>query len=289
MSAGSAASAFPAPARATEAPGRSRRAVGRPAPAEDPAPAAGEGRVVQAADRFRAMVIGRPWRRRRRAILASLAGVLALLLVAAGTAIYLPALQVDRVEISGLGYLAEDQVRAVVEEHDGDSVLLLRTGRIQQELLALPGVASAEVERSWPDGVSVTVTETAPVAVLTRADGSTAVLDAAGEELPAAAAEGATLVPLSVGAGASDPEGAAVAMSEVVGAIPESLRSSVRSVTATTASDVTLEIALEDGTVKTVIWGGAADSALKAEVVQALISQPGTVIDVSSPVAPVTR
>ncbi|MEE1649241.1 FtsQ-type POTRA domain-containing protein [Brachybacterium sp. J144] len=289
MSAGSAASAFPAPARATTAPGRSRRAVGRPAPAEDPAPAAGEGRVVQAADRFRALVVGRPWRRRRRAILASLAGVLALLLVAAGTAIYLPALQVDRVEISGLGYLAEDQVRAVVEEHDGDSVLLLRTGRIQQELLALPGVASAEVERSWPDGVSVTVTETAPVAVLTRADGSTAVLDAAGEELPAAAAEGATLVPLSVGAGASDPEGAAVAMSEVVGAIPEPLRSSVRSVTATTPSDVTLEIALEDGTVKTVIWGGAADSALKAEVVQALISQPGTVIDVSSPVAPVTR
>ena len=38
-----------------------------------------------------------------------------------------------------------------------------------------------------------------------------------------------------------------------------------------------------------VVWGDTRDAELKGDVVQALIPQPGSVIDVSSPVAPVTR
>jgi cell division protein FtsQ len=63
----------------------------------------------------------------------------------------------------------------------------------------------------------------------------------------------------------------------------------VREVTASSTSDVTLVLALEDGGTKTVVWGDAHDAELKADVVQALLGQPGTIIDVSSPVAPVTR
>ena len=280
------------------APGASRgRGLGRPAVAPE-APLAsprnqeeepGGGRVVQAADRFRELVAGRPWRRRRRAIIAGTLVTLLVLVAALATAVMLPALQVREITVEGTGYVAEEDVREAVASHTGDSVLLLPTHDIADRAAEVPGVASAEVDRSWPDGMTVTVTEAAPVAQLTRADGSTAVVDAAGEELPAAAAEGATLVPMTVQGGAADPEGAAATMSEVLASLPDPLRGAVREVSASSTSDVTLVLSLEDGGAKTVVWGDAHDAELKAEVVQALLGRPGTTIDVSSPVAPVTR
>ena len=107
-------------------------------------------------------------------------------------------------------------------------------------------------------------------------------VDASGEELPAAAAEGATLVPMTVQGGAADPEGAAATMSEVLASLPDPLRGAVREVSASSTSDVTLVLTLEDGGTKTVVWGDAHDAELKAEVVQALLGRPGTTIDVSS-------
>ena len=214
---------------------------------------------------------------------------LLVLVAALATAVMLPALQVRDITVEGTGYVAEEDVREAVASHTGDSVLLLPTDEIADRAAEVPGVASAEVDRAWPDGMTVTVTEAAPVAQLTRADGSTAVVDAAGEELPAAAAEGATLVPMTVQGGAADPEGAAATMSEVLASLPDPLRGAVREVSASSTSDVTLVLTLEDGGTKTVVWGDAHDAELKAEVVQALLGRPGTTIDVSSPVAPVTR
>lgn len=290
-SAHSAASPSPAP-RASRG-----RSLGRPA-VEPEAPLAppraqeeepGGGRVVQAADRFRELVAGRPWRRRRRAIIAGTLVTLLVLVAALATVVMLPALQVRDITVEGTGYVAEEDVREAVASHTGDSVLLLPTHDIADRAAEVPGVATAEVDRVWPDGMTVTVTEAAPVAQLTRADGSTAVVDAAGEELPAAAGEGATLVPMTVQGGAADPEGAAATMSEVLASLPDPLRGAVREVSASSTSDVTLVLTLEDGGAKTVVWGDAHDAELKAEVVQALLGRPGTTIDVSSPVAPVTR
>jgi cell division protein FtsQ len=234
-------------------------------------------------------VAGRPWRRRRRAILATIA--VAALVVVAGlaAAVMLPALQVREITVAGTGYVAEDSVREAVAGHAGDSVLLLPTSRIAAEVSEVPGIASAEVDRVWPDGMSITVTEATPVAQLTRADGSTAVVDDAGEELPAEAAEGASLVPLTVEGGAADPEGAAATMSDVLATLPDPLRGATTEITASSTSDVTLVLELEDGGTKTVVWGDARDAELKADVVETLLGQPGSTIDVSSPVAPVTR
>lgn len=245
--------------------------------------------MVQAAGRFRELVTGRPWRRRRRAIIAGVAGLVVLLAAAVVVAIFLPALQVREVSVSGLGYVPEDEVRSVLDQDLGDSVLLLPTSDITERVEAVPGVESADVQRSWPDGVTVRITEAEPVALLTMTDGSTTVVDGTGAELPAEAAEGAELIPLTVDAGSADPEGAAEALSEVLASLPEGLRGSVQKMTASSASDVQLVLALEDGGAKTVVWGDSADATLKAEVVSALIGQPGTEIDVSSPVAPVTR
>lgn len=245
--------------------------------------------MVQASERFRELVAGRPWRRRRRAIIA---GVLIAVLVLVGggvTAIFLPALQVQSITVEGTGYVAEQEIRDAASARADGSVLLLATGAIAEDVTAIPGVDAVEVERIWPDGVRISITEAAPVGLLTKADGTTAVVDAGGQELPAAAGEGASLIPLAVAGGSADPEGAAQAMIDVMAGMPEPLRGAVQQVTASSQSGVTVVLGLEDGGTKTVVWGDARDSELKAEVVQALLGQPGTVIDVSSPVAPVTR
>lgn len=291
LSAPSASSPSPAP---RPRPSTRSRVVGRPRPESTPAASAEKapdsgGRVVQAAERFRALVAGQPWRRRRRALIIGTT-ITALVLVAALlTAIFLPALQVREVTVSGTGYVQEEAIRDAAAPHLGGSVLLLPTASLTEAVGEVPGVASVEVDRHWPDGARITITEAVPVAMLTRTDGTTAVLDATGEELPAAAAEGETLVPLTVDGGSADPEGATAAMSEVLAEIPSPLRGAVQEVTASSTSDVTLVIGLEGGGTKTVVWGDAQDAELKAEAVHALLGQPGGVIDVSSPVAPVTR
>ena len=249
----------------------------------------GGERVVQAADRFRGLVAGRPWRRRRRAIITGAVITALLLLAALSAAIWLPALRLQQITVSGLGYVQEQTVREQLDGRLGDSVLLLPTEAISEDVTTIPGVHSAQVERRWPDGMHVTVVEAEPVAQLTRADGTAAVVDASGAELPPEAAEGATLVPLTVAPTSQDPEGAAEALTEVLAELPDPLRPALQGMTASSPSDVTFTLALEDGGTKTVVWGDSRDAELKGEVVQALLPEPGSVIDVSSPVAPVTR
>ncbi len=66
-----------------------------------------------------------------------------------------------------------------------------------------------------------------------------------------------------------------------VTALPSALLAEVASVAAPTPESVTLT--LRDG--RTVIWGDAADGQTKAEVLPALLRQPGTRYDISTPTA----
>lgn len=271
-------------------PTQGSRSVGRPRP--EPAPAEetpARGRVVEAADRFRELVTGRPWRRRRRQIIASLAALALVLGAALAAAVFLPALQIARIDVQGTGYVDPAAVEQAAAQQAHGPLLLLPAHQVRADVEAVPGVSTAEVERSWPDGVVVTVTEGTPVAQLKRSNGTTAILDSTGEELPEAAADGASLMPLAITTPSADPEGAAAAMIAVLDTLPDPLRGATTEITASSDADVTLTLQLEDGGTKTVVWGDAEDAALKADVVQALLGEPGSVIDVSSPVAPVTR
>jgi cell division protein FtsQ len=72
------------------------------------------------------------------------------------------------------------------------------------------------------------------------------------------------------------------AIVRVLAALPDQLRPSVATVSAATPGDVRL--GLVNG--RTVRWGSADDSARKAAVLAALMTQPGKVYDVSSPDLP---
>jgi cell division protein FtsQ len=68
----------------------------------------------------------------------------------------------------------------------------------------------------------------------------------------------------------------------VLAALPQQLRPLLATVSANTPGSVTL--GLTDG--RTIRWGSADDSARKAQVLAALMTQPGKVYDVSSPDLP---
>lgn len=245
--------------------------------------------MVPAADRFAALVRGRPWRRRRRAVIIwSL--VLALILAGAAAAvIWLPALQVKDVEVTGTTYVSRASVEGVVDARRGHSVALTPTGRLEEQISQIDGVATAEVRRAWPDTLEVTVTERTPVAIVTGPGSTRTVIDGSGASLPPKAASGHELMALRVEDAATDRDAVIGSMLAVMSALPSDLRTRVTGASASTPSDVTIAIKTAEGASKTVVWGDAQDSELKAKAVAALLSQPGGTIDVTAPLAPVTR
>ncbi|MCS6712405.1 FtsQ-type POTRA domain-containing protein [Brachybacterium sp. EF45031] len=279
----------------------------RPDAAAAGAGSEGRGGESRNGERLARLITGVPWRRRRRRVIGAAIGVAALLLVALAILLWAPYFEVRDAEVAGVGYTDPAVIEEAAAPGFGRSVVLLPSGRIERAVEQVPGVASAEVDRSWPDGMRIRVTERTPVARVTRPGGAPAILDATGTALPAAAGEGTELIPLTVRPGTRDPEATTAAMLEVASGLPEELRTRVTGITAGTPSDVTLTVgpAPADGTgagdgtdggesggqggTRTVVWGTAADAELKARVVMALLEQPGTVVDVSSPIAPVTR
>ncbi|MBK0330513.1 FtsQ-type POTRA domain-containing protein [Brachybacterium sp. MASK1Z-5] len=248
----------------------------------------GRGRVVQAADRFGGMLRARPWRRRRRAIILGTAGTLLALIVLLVVAITIPPLRVHEVTVSGAGYVDASAITDAAAPQEDHSMLLVRSGAVEKEVEKVPGVKTAQVSKKWPSTLSVEVTERTPLATLKDSDGSTHILDADGVELPEAAGKDKELVPLTIGGKGGDTDAISGSMLSVLAALPDSMRSTVTGITASSTNDVTLTVKSDSGT-KTIVWGNAQDSELKAKVATTLLTQPGTEIDVTSPVAPVTR
>jgi cell division protein FtsQ len=71
----------------------------------------------------------------------------------------------------------------------------------------------------------------------------------------------------------------------VADALPAKVKRRVATIQARTPDGIRLQ--LTDG--DTVVWGSAADSPLKAEVLTALLKQPATTYDVSAPHYPAVR
>ncbi|MDO5646191.1 MAG: FtsQ-type POTRA domain-containing protein [Dermabacter sp.] len=259
----------------------------RPASAAEEARTPAARTVIDARDRFLAAVRPRPWRRRRRPLLiAALAAVSIAALVVLALA-YLPWLTVQKVQVDGVGYVAADEVARVVDPLEGQALAFVDTGAVKKQVASIPGVKSVTTSRQWPSTLRVRVTERLPAALVER-DGAQEVVDHGGVSLPQAAADGRHLPVLAVEPGAKDPEATEATLLEVLGVLPTTVTAQTSRIYASTPSNVTLTLWVDDQE-KTVVWGGPEDSALKAQVVAALAHQPGTIIDVSAPEAPTLR
>lgn len=243
--------------------------------------------VIDARDRFLAAVRPRPWRKRRRPLLLAALVAVTLVALAVAALAYLPWLTVQKIQVDGIGYVAADQVARVVDPLEGQALAFVDTGAVNDQVASIPGVKSVTTSRQWPSTLRVRVTERLPAALVER-DGTQEVVDHGGEPLPPAAADGRHLPVLAVDPGAKDPDATAATLLEVLGALPTTVTAQTSRIHASTPSNVTLTLWVDDQE-KTVVWGGPEDSALKAQVVAALAHQPGTIIDVSAPEAPTLR
>ncbi|WP_432521609.1 cell division protein FtsQ/DivIB [Kineococcus sp. SYSU DK006] len=245
-----------------------------------PAKAARSARIAELADRAGARRAHR-WRPGRRA-LAALAGLVALCAAAGWVLLGSPWLRVEQVRITGTERTDRAAVEALVEDVRGAALAGVSTGSLARQVERLPLVASADVTRSWPSTLLVTVHERQAVAAVPSRTGGVDLVDGDGTVLVHAEAPppGVPVLDVDVDAAGAQALQAAIAVN---GSLSPQVRSLVVSIAATSPDAVSLQLA--DG--PRVTWGDASRPERKAEVLLRLLQEPAvaasSAVDVSAP------
>lgn len=213
---------------------------------------------------------------RRWVAVSAVAGLVAIVVAVLWT----PLLGVRSVDVTGVRQLTAAQVIAAARVPTGTPMVRLDTSGIAARVHQLTRVGTVDVSREWPDAVRIDITERDPIGYVVEADGNHLV-DNTGLDYATVVATPAGLprITLPMIAPGDQRTQAAVA---VLGVLPPQLKALLVSVSANTPGSVTL--GLTGG--RTIKWGSADDSTRKAQVLAALMSQPGKVYDVSSPDLP---
>lgn len=213
---------------------------------------------------------------RRGTVLVALAVLVVLLGGAVWVVGFTGVLGVRHVTVTGTRTLGADEVLAAAAVPDRQPLARVDTGGVAGRIRALPGIERVAVTRSWPGTLRITVTERHGVALVVR-DGALWLVDPDGVVFQRLSSHPKLPILQIPGVGAdSAPARAALA---AVTALPPALLAQVGKVTAPTPEQVTLVLTGR----RTVLWGGAEESAAKASVLAVLLSRPGTRYDVSTP------
>ncbi len=238
--------------------------------------------VSAASARFEARARAARWRARRPALVAG--AVAAVVLLLAALSWFGPLLRVRNVDVRGVVGAQAAQVRELAASQRGTPLPRADAVAVTRQVGELPYVASARVQRAWPWTLRVVVQPRVAVAAVPRAGGGgLRLVDADGVPFATVqrAPSGVPVLRVPVGEAGRD---ALAATLTVLDGLPEALRAKVSQVSATTPDDVRMR-----WRGATVVWGSAADTELKAQVLQALSRQRAAVYDVSSPHTPVLR
>jgi len=174
-----------------------RGLTGLPPATDEPAPAettvfiddqvVGEGETITLADASKATQIEPRLRERRIAVKRAVGrkrlrwvfGGLGLIVVlVAGLAVLGSGLfAIDEVRVDGAVYTDPVALQAVVDDLEGTPVLRADTDRAEQELEAIPWVASARVDAEFPNRATIELRERTPVAVFQAPDQRFRVVD----------------------------------------------------------------------------------------------------------------
>lgn len=190
-------------------------------------------------------------------------------------------LVVRSVIVSGTSLVPRSEVLAVAGIAPGTPLIRVNTAQVEARVDAIRQVRSAQVTRSWPDRLVITVREWTPTLALTAPGGGYDLAAADGVVVKWAARRPADL-PFypTASPGVSlrgDPDFAAAVA--VLGELPAGLRHAVESITAPSPDQVTLHLA---GGI-TVLWGGTDRAAAKARELSALMQTHVHYYDVSAP------
>jgi cell division protein FtsQ len=191
---------------------------------------------------------------RRPRLIVVVAGALALVVLLVYLVAFSPVLGVRTVTVRGLHTLDAASVRSAADIPHGAPLIRLDTGAVRHRVEALPVVASARVDVSYPGTVTITIVERIAVAYTDDGAAGTpdrySVLDRTGDQFAHSATMPANLPRIEVPSGsAADPAGQAAAT--VAGALSPTVLALLSAVKAESADSVTL--LLRDG--RTVKWG----------------------------------
>lgn len=207
-----------------------------------------------------------------------------------------PWLRAEKVSVSGVRVLTDQQVRDAADVSVGSPLISIDTDAIEARLRRkLPRIDSVDVVRSWPHGIGLKVTERTPVLILknTGNGGKYIEVDAKGVRFAtvSAAPRGVPTLELAV----SGKSKAAVLrrfpvdrlVREAVGVagdIPPAVRRDTRIVKVRSYDSISLEL----GGGRSVEWGSGEKGRAKARTLTALMkAAPGARhFDVSAPIAP---
>lgn len=235
-------------------------------------------------ERMRRRFARRQWARRWGVWkpLAVLVVVVALVATGVWAVWFSSLLAVDEVEVRGTDHLKVAEVLEAADVEKGRPLVEVDLERATSRVEALAPVREARVERSWPGTVVVTVVEREAVAVAEIGD-RIAGIDAEGVVFRNYRKAPAGLPKVRV-VGDVDRDALAEA-ALVVSSLPDDLAADVRRVDVETIDRISLVLKGN----RTVMWGSGEDSALKADVLAALVkAQKARTYDVSVPGSPVT-
>ncbi len=203
-------------------------------------------------------------------------------------AVYSPLLALRTVTVDGNSKVGNDAIQGAIREQMGTPLALLDYESLKSKLDVYPLIRSFSTEIVPPSTLKIHIVERAPIGVVSSPAGFQ-VIDPAGVVLESVLRRPEGIPLLDLGGKGTD----SVAFSSVVDvmlALPESIRSRVDIVQATSKDDVRLVLVDAGQRVK---WGSSERSALKARVLQELIAtqEPNARVefDVSAPLSPVVR
>jgi len=209
--------------------------------------------------------------------------LISVLVVGAGLLLYFTPIMSARVmAITGLVTLTQEEVEQAAAVPADTPLLQINTDAVADRVATIRRVASARVQREYPSTLRITIVERVPVVVKDYPDGSHLFdrdgVDFATEPPPPglpyldADTPGPTDLPT-------------LAALQVLTALRPEVAGQVSRIAAPSVASITLT--LFDG--RLVIWGTTDRTDEKALKLGALLTQPGTTYDVSSPDLPTVK
>lgn len=112
-------------------------------------------------------------------------------------------LGVTAIQITGQSITSEADIVGALRLDPDQTIFDFDADAARQRVLSLPAVATALVRKSYPNHITVEVSEKTPIARW-RVDGTTFLIDARGEQLGVASSAADKALPMVIGSGAAD-------------------------------------------------------------------------------------
>lgn len=209
--------------------------------------------------------------------------LVSVLAVALGLLLYFtPIMSARNVEVSGLAEIPQEEVLTAAAVAPGTPLLQVDTDAVAERVATIRRVATARVQREYPSTLKISIVERVPVVVKDYPDGPH-LFDRDGVDFATGPAPLALPYLDADNPGPNDP--ATRAALDVMMALPPDVAAQVGRIAAPSVASITLT--LIDGRV--VVWGTDDRTQEKALKLAALLTQPGTTYDVSSPDLPTVK